>query len=213
MKKLILILLCFIMLIYTVSCHQNSDGETAQSSPKQDVSGEAVDLSNSPKISKAPTYGITDYSVGESIKSLSAEYRLFQETVNDNVYDKWLEKEKSEASRSDKDIYADYWKFWKSELLFTVEKAKPLFNDVDEYDNWKSNLEQWLVTTQEILKAEMSICNVTMCQLEVIIPYCKLIRQKTIDTKYFCYSIENYCIDDVDTKNLIGLCWLNDISK
>ena len=56
-----------------------------------------------------------------------------------------------------------------------------------EYEQWKRDIRQWLVISQEILRGEMNAMNCSLGELEVIVPYCKMVRQKTIDTKRFLY--------------------------
>ena len=117
-------------------------------------------------------------------------YEKFQLEVELNICDKWLDKKLSEGVEAPKNIYADYLKIWKDEMTYAIEKAEKLFDDHNEYEKWKTDLEQWMYYSSEILKREMNSFMGTMDQLEVIIPHCELVRQKVIDTKYFLYKLE-----------------------
>ena len=130
-----------------------------------------------------------DYSQIDNNKQ-DKKYQFFLDCINENPYDKWLKNELEKGERAEKTIYAEYLAFWKDELNFTIECGKSLFDDVDRYNQWKYNLEQWVLFSQETLKLEMNSFYATMPKLEVIIPHCKLIRQKVIDTKHFLYYLE-----------------------
>ena len=138
---------------------------------------------------KANTNESTGNSASDSETTEMKQY--FNNVIDQNVYDKWLKINLSTDDRMPKAIYADYLALWKTELSFAIENGKDLFDSSDEYEQWKSLLEEWRILTQEILKIEMNILwPAQMEQLEVIIPHCQLIRQKVIDVKYFLYYRE-----------------------
>lgn len=152
-------------------------------------------------------------SIGEnkyylSIDELSAtekEYVRFQNFVDWNIYDRWLELKISEGVDSLSWIYGEYLKNWYAEFEFTLEYAKDLFENEEEYLVWKSKNEEWLKITRELLNREVNQFTDEMHRLEIIIPYSELIRQKVIDTKYFLYTLENDTVNDID--DYISLQW------
>lgn len=120
------------------------------------------------------------------------QYQFFHESVEENPYDKWLKNELGRGERAEKTIYAEYLAFWKDELVFTIESGEVIFDDKEQYEQWKSDMQQWLVISQDILKNEMNMMNYSLGQLEVIIPYCEMVRQKVIDAKRFIYYYQIY---------------------
>lgn len=120
------------------------------------------------------------------------KYQFFNDLIAENPYDKWLNNELAKGERAEKVIYAEYLAFWKDELLHTVEDGKSFFKEEEEYTQWKDHILQWLESSQEILKLEMNMMYYSLAQLEVIIPYCEMIRQKAIDTKEFIYLYQFY---------------------
>ena len=192
MKKIISALLCCTMLTTIVSCNKNekkSDKNIRENEISNDkITNAYQNIYDTNKDTSIDTDETTSNNTNDSPQL--EFYRIFHETINSNAYDKWLKAELSNANRPDREIYAEYLAFWKNELTFTIECGKSLFDDVDVYNQWKYNLEQWVVFSQETLKLEMNSFDATMLQLEVIIPHCELIRQKVIDTKYFLYCSE-----------------------
>lgn len=120
------------------------------------------------------------------------QYQFFHESVEENPYDKWLKNELGRGERAKKTIYAEYLAFWKDELVFTIESGEVIFDEKEQYEQWKSDMQQWLVISQDILKNEMNMMNYSLGQLEVIIPYCEMVRQKAIDAKRFIYYYQIY---------------------
>ncbi len=192
MKKFILALLCCAMVTTSVSCNK-SDEKSDNNIRENEISNDKITntYQNIYDTNIDTDIGTDETTFNNTNDSQQLKfYRIFQESINSNSYDKWLKAELSKANRPDKEIYAEYLAFWKNELTFTIEYGKSLFDDVDIYNQWKYNLEQWVLFSQETLKLEMNSFDATMPQLEVIIPYCELIRQKVIDTKYFLYYLE-----------------------
>ena len=191
MKKIIIALLCCAMLTLAASCNKESNVELDDNYYTHQHNNTSQDTETSPCDQNDL---VTDSNSLDSsnvcLYSQYEFYNIFQEAINSNAYDKWLKTQLSKANSTDKEIYAEYLSFWKNELTFTIECGKSLFDDVDIYNQWKYNLEQWVLFSQETLKLEMNSFDTTMPQLEVIIPYCELIRQKVIDTKYFLYYLE-----------------------
>ena len=152
-------------------------------------------------------------SIGEnkyylSIDELSAtekEYVRFQNFVDWNIYDRWLELKISEGVDSLTWIYGEYLKNWYAEFEFTLDYAKDLFENEEEYLIWKSKNEEWLKITRELLNKEVNQFTDEIHRLEIIIPYSELIRQKVIDTKYFLYTLENDTVKDIN--DYISLQW------
>ena len=129
----------------------------------------------------------------EDMESIQTkQYQYFYKAIEENPYDKWLKNELEKGERAEQAIYAEYLAFWKDELAFTMENGKVIFEDKEQYEQWKSAMEQWLVVSQDILKVEMHMMNFSLGQLEVIIPYCEMVRQKAIDTKQFLYYYQIY---------------------
>ena len=126
----------------------------------------------------------------ESIQT--KQYQYFYRAIEENPYDKWLKNELEKGERAEKTIYAEYLAFWKDELAFTIESGEVIFDDKEQYEQWKSDIQQWLVISQDILKNEMNMMNYSLGQLEVIIPYCEMVRQKAIDAKRFIYYYQIY---------------------
>ena len=114
------------------------------------------------------------------------KYEYFWERAEENEYDKWLADELAVGVRSEYVIYAEYLALWKNELTFSINGAKLIF-DHHEYDQWAAALSEWLTASEYVRKIEMNAVVGTDTQLEVIIPHCKLVRQKVLDTKYFIY--------------------------
>lgn len=152
-------------------------------------------------------------SIGEnkyylSIDELSAtekEYVRFRDFVDWNIYDRWLELKISEGVDSLTWIYGEYLKNWYAEFEFTLDYAKDLFENEEEYLVWKSKNEEWLKITRELLNKEVNQFTDEMHRLEIIIPYSELIRQKVIDIKYFLYTLENDTVNKIT--DYISLQW------
>ena len=134
-------------------------------------------------------------------------YEKFQHAIEENIYDKWLDNKLSEGIEAHKNIYADYLKLWKDEMAYTIKEAEKLFDDPEEYTKWKTNLEQWLYYSSEILKTEMLSIMGTSNQAEIIANHCELIRQKVIDTKYFLYQLEYQVADNIYESIDINWCY------
>ena len=128
-----------------------------------------------------------DYSIDEKEDIQTKQFQYFYNAADGNPYDKWLKNELEKGERAEQTIYAEYLAGWKDELSFTIESGKAIFDDKEEYEQWKKDMEQWLVISQDILKTEMNMMKYSLGQLEVIIPYCEMIRQKVIDAKWFVY--------------------------
>ena len=209
MKKAILVLLCCAMLASTVSCNKN-DGQPNKNIEKNEIhNSETINGPESTYYINTDTDTTSFNNTNDSPQLKS--YRIFQESVNSNSYDKWLETTLTYDSLPITQAYGRYCVYWKNELSFTIEKAKILFEDENKYLAWKDDLYTWLQITQETYQNEINSMDVMMNRLEITIPYCKLIRQKVIDTKYFCYILECNVMNNNST-NPIGLEWANDLS-
>lgn len=141
----------------------------------------------------------------DELSSSEKKYVRFQDFVNWNGYDHWLALKIAEGVDSLSWIYGEYLKSWYTEFEFTLEYAKELFENEDEYLAWKVDNEEWLKITRELLKKETSHFADEMHRLEIIIPYSKLIRQKVIDTKYFLYTLESDTTEEIT--NYVSLKW------
>lgn len=191
MKKAILILLCCAMVTAFVSCNKSDEKSDKNIGENEVSNGETTNTCQSTydKNIDINIYTDTDKTTFNNTDDSPQLkfYRTFQESVDSNSYDKWLETALSQGNKSEKEIYSNYLTLWKAEFLFTIQNGKRLFENEDDYIIWKTELEQWLVNAENILKIEMNSMEATLPQLEVIIPHCKLIRQKVIDTKKFLY--------------------------
>ena len=151
---------------------------------------ESVDTDKENSTSLETNEGSSENEEETSLSPQEIEYKKFQDSVDSNVYDKWLNEKLDEGVDSPKNIYATYLALWKNELTYTVGYGKSLFEDSAKYEAWKKNLEEWLEYTSGTLTLEMNQLFGSMTQLEIIIPHCTLVRQKVIDTKYFLYKLE-----------------------
>lgn len=184
MKKPILILLCLTIVLVAVSCDKS----------KTSYDNHSIDEKHS--VQEACNHGSgqqeNDNSMEDKESIQTKQYQYFYKAIEENPYDKWLKNELEKGERAEQAIYAEYLAFWKDELAFTMENGKVIFEDKEQYEQWKSAMEQWLVVSQDILKVEMHMMNFSLGQLEVIIPYCEMVRQKAIDTKQFLYYYQIY---------------------
>lgn len=210
MKKRILILLCCSMFIMVISCAKENNKDSKNIDNNIITEYNTTPTNNDTKGVSTEENTNTLNKV-ENISPQNEFYLSFQTSVNSNPYDKWLAEELSNGERAEKEIYSEYLILWKQELLFTIETAEKLFENKDIYSQWKSELEQWLIHTQEVLKVEMNLMGATMPQLEVIIPHCELIRQKVVDTKKFVYYLENEKLGTLDINpSEFSIIWKND---
>ena len=171
MKKAVFLFLSCVMLCSVSSCAQTY--ESPESIEGHD--------SDSDQTTSPVEDSQTDFSQPDKV------YQYFSSCVGENPYDKWLKAELEKGERAEKTIYAEYLALWKEELAFTAESGEAAFDDQAQYEQWKSDIRQWLVISQEILKSEMDMMNCSLGELEVIVPYCEMVRQKTIDAKRFLY--------------------------
>ena len=141
----------------------------------------------------------------DELSPAEMKYARFHNFVLNNTYDKWLKIKEEEGILPVREMYGEYLKYWYSEFEFTLECAKELFKNEDEYFSWKAENEEWLKTTKELLKKEVNNFTDEMHRLEVIIPYSELVRQKVIDTKYFLYILESNTTEEIT--NYISLKW------
>ncbi len=132
---------------------------------------------------------ITETTVETTLDPQSAWQAAFDEAMDANPYDQWLESAKDDG-RMPYEMYAEYLSFWKSEFRYTLQSAAPLFDDADAYRSWRDSMEDWLDASAEALRREMTQMGSQASKLEVIIPHCESVRQKTVDAKKFCYVME-----------------------
>ena len=174
----------------------NQESENTYEEEMDDITESAQNSSaeETQSVQEAPTNGSeqqeNDKSIDNSIQT--KQYQYFYRSVEENPYDKWLKNELEKGERAEKTIYAEYLAYWKDELVFTIESGEVIFDDKEQYEQWKSDIQQWLVISQNILKNEMNMMNYSLGQLEVIIPYCEMVRQKAIDAKRFIYFYQIY---------------------
>ena len=171
MKKAVFLFLCCVMLCSVSSCAQTYESPESIGGHDSDSNQTTSPVEDSQ----------TDFSQPDKV------YQYFSSCVSENPYDKWLKAELEKGERAEKTIYAEYLALWKEELAFTAESGEAAFDDQAQYEQWKSDIRQWLVISQEILKSEMNRMNCSLGELEVIVPYCEMVRQKTIDVKRFLY--------------------------
>ena len=132
----------------------------------------------------------------------------FWEMVDQNPYDKWLNQTLAEGIMPEKQIFFTYVGFWKAELQAAIQSGESLFDDANLYNQWKTGLEQWLDSAQAALRAEMEVLHFTIPQLESIIPHCRLVRQKVLDTKFFLFYYERDKTDSWDCP--VVVTWVTD---
>ena len=184
MKKTILLLLCFLMLFGIAACGESGDIGSESGEDKQS------DINTSSEITIVPTTSTSNVNLVQKSPQLEF-YMQFEEAVAANVYDIWLEQVLAEGKQSEYSIYSDYLTLWKDELTYTIENGKKLFDSEEDYTHWKNKLNEWLENSQALLKIEMNQMMGTLSQVDIIIPYCQLVRQKVIDTKKFLYYLED----------------------
>ena len=209
MKKTILILLCCAMILVMFSCDKTASTslKELESDNKKAINTSQSTLDLNSKIT--PVVATTNAPISDSPQL--DFYNKFQTAVNANVYDEWYEAALKTDSMPISQIYGKYCTYWKNEFDFTIEKAKVLFEDESTYLQWKQDLYAWLEITQKAYQNEMTLMDVAMNRFEIMSPYCNLIRQKVIDTKYFLYVLECNVIHNHPTAP-IGLQWANDLS-
>lgn len=184
MKKVILILLSFLAICSMSSCAEKSGSLESNTENIEELDGDLPSDFNK-KTSQVDAFQTDSYKEDNV-------FQFFSLAIQENPYDQWLKEELEKGERAEKTIYAEYLAFWKDEFVYTIESCEMIFDNNEQYEQWKSNMQQWLVTSQEILKTEMDVMNVSLGQLEVIIPYCEMVRQKTIDMKHFLYYYQVY---------------------
>lgn len=135
----------------------------------------------------------------------------FWNLIDQNPYDRWLNQALADGRLPEKTIFKTYCDFWKAELQATIANGESLFDDPETFNKWKNGLEQWFESALNALKSEMEVLKYTVPQLEVIIPYCKMIRQKVVDTKYFLFYSERSRTGDWDIP--IVVTWVTDLEK
>lgn len=193
MKLFLLTVLIAFMVVTNASCTDNGESAVDYTKPINNIenaSGNTTDAENSDTTTESEDVNDNIKKETVTVHSQEEMYKKFQESVDSNYYDKWLEEELSECSRSEKEIYAEYLNFWKTELLLTIDAGQYLFDDQEAYKEWKNCLEEWLSSTTEALRVEVNLLLGTIPQLDSIIPCCKLVRQKAIDTKFFLYQLD-----------------------
>ena len=181
------------MVVTNASCTDNGESAVDYTKPINNIenaSGNTTDAENSDTTTEIEDVNDNIKKETVTVHSQEEMYKKFQESVDSNYYDKWLEEKLSECSRSEKEIYAEYLNFWKAELLLTIDAGQYLFDDQEAYKEWKNCLEEWLSSTTEALRVEVNSLLGTIPQLDSIIPCCKLVRQKAIDTKFFLYQLD-----------------------
>lgn len=138
-------------------------------------------------------------------------FEIFQDKVISNIYDEWLNQSLANGQELT-ECYAKYSRFWENEFNYSITIAESLFVDSESYLQWKNELEIWLETTTNIVRIESNQAQGQVARLEIIIEKSKLIREKVIDIKYFCYVLEHSKLD-VTIDNPIGLQWLNNLEE
>lgn len=114
----------------------------------------------------------------------------FLSSVSENPHDKWREEKWAEGIMSPLQIGIEERELWINEMKFTIEQAEYLFDNAEAYNSWKSELEDWLEATCQACSDQTSLMSSTGELCDVILDNNELIRQKTIDVKFFCYLME-----------------------
>jgi len=192
--KNILILLCIILICFLSSCNINNDNIL-------------IDIANTDSTDSIKTS--TDLI--KTSNSKLYDYDYFYNYIDDNTYDENLQNDLNDGVLMLGIVYGNYAKSWTNELLFTIDNAKVLFYDIDEYNLWKDNMQQWMDITKSIIFQEVQIQSEQSCgemqRDELALNYANLIKEKTIDTKYFLYLIETGDPVYVNNDVLISLMW------
>ena len=184
MKKIMLILLSFLAICSMSSCAVTSGSPESNTENMEELDGHLSSDFNK-KTSQVDAFQTDSYREDKVSQ-------FFSSAIQENPYDQWLKNEWEKGERAEKTIYAEYLAFWKDEFAYTIESCKMIFEDDEQYEQWSNHMRQWLAAAQEALKSEMDVMNVSLAQLEVILPYCEMVRQKTIDMKHFLYYYQVY---------------------
>ena len=78
--------------------------------------------------------------------------------------------------------------YWELEFAFSVENGESLFENTNEYDSWKTAIEE-LENTRELLK-DCEFYILTVSRLARIPQDIRFFRQQTLEVKFFLYIFE-----------------------
>lgn len=185
MKKIVAGLLSFSLCIPLLcGCQYMSQNkqENTDSTPVQ-----ALELGQIP----------SDHPNAEKLSGESAQLRrkdYVDNCFSSNEYDAWLHNVINNDLMPLGQAYTQYYALWQDELTFTVQMAERLFEDDDAYLSWKVSLEEWMRTTEDGYQQEMMQLHASLSRWELLGRYGEIVRQKVLDTKYFCYTLESQLI-------------------
>ena len=184
-KRLLAILLSALMVANISACSYQSTKNT-----NFDTLGSNVSDSDNQMNIPINISSITEQSTYSSGSIYEMRKTYFNEQINNNPYDTWLDLKKAEGTLAEKVLYKSWLDFWSGELYFTIKAGETHFLDENDYLAWKTNLEEWVEVTQENLRIEMNnmIVPSSLAQARLIHHTGEIIRQKVIDTKYFLYK-------------------------
>lgn len=146
----------------------------------------------------------TPNNSGEKSHHNTKEIDPFQSFIEDCPYDKQLQTELENGVLSISEMYSNYLQKWTDEMTFTIENAKSLFQNAEEYAEWMKKKEAWLNTTLQSLNIESDQFLAELQRGELLLSTANLIRQNALDTKYFCYLLE---VENGEINQFASLKW------
>ncbi len=170
---------------------KNADGTSAQVSVVNEISSNKL----------------TNAEVLQTESPQLERWQYIHSCFEANEYDVWLNNVLNNDLLSLEQAYTQYLALWQDEMAFTIQMAKRLFENEDDYLSWKASLEAWMHATEDTYRQETQHLRASLSQCEILERYCKLLRQKVIDTKYFCYSLESELIWFDDVEKYASLRW------
>jgi hypothetical protein len=214
MKKLLSGLLSTALLFSCVSCVrvEPPKGSSDQTTP-QEGSYVTPPITTVPASTTSPKHSPPDlapeiYYIPGGKRPVSANNGLYEhwlEQVENNRYDAWFKEQEEAGVLSKAELYSQYLAYWRAELAFTVEHARWHFYDdkeylsngrtEEEYNRWKSSLEEWEAAALELLDVEREIFGATVGEETMYQQAAALIRQKVLDTKRVIYMLHCSQVD------------------
>ena len=193
-KRLLALILSALLLIHAVACNTvrapENDGDTEETNTVDSSCGSDTDQNETPSALSAWM---------ETVDGM--RYAYFFEEIDNNPYDKWLESELLQASRSESEIYSEYVALWETELENTVKNGKDLFTYAEPYENWTQWLKDWYAALQKFFLAERELLDETkLSATALLISYSHLIREETVAAKKVLYHLacENNSTESAD---------------
>ena len=111
--------------------------------------------------------------------------------LDQNPYDDWLVAELAAENASKQNLYAQYCTLWEHEMPLILEYGQGLFSSAEQYEQWKNSLEQFMTSARELFEIEWRHAPSEEQQLQVLISYAQLIRDKVLDEVFFLRQYES----------------------